>query len=65
MQHVVIESPAINATEWTADRIESATRFLLCGSGHAEGALFRWLVSDFSLSDAIERIYNHVDTTTN
>jgi type III restriction enzyme len=32
----------------------SATPFFLCGSGYAEGALFPWTVSDFSLMDAIE-----------
>lgn len=32
----------------------SATPFFLRGSGHAEGRLFPWVVSDFSLMDAIE-----------
>ena len=32
----------------------SATPYFLCGSGWAEGALFPWTVSDFSLMDAIE-----------
>ena len=32
----------------------SATPFFLRGSGYAEGALFHWTVSDFSLMDAIE-----------
>ncbi|MDR2133539.1 MAG: DEAD/DEAH box helicase family protein, partial [Treponema sp.] len=32
----------------------SATPFFLRGSGYAEGALFPWTVSDFSLMDAIE-----------
>ena len=32
----------------------SATPFFLRGSGYAEGALFPWTVSDFSLIDAIE-----------
>lgn len=32
----------------------SATPFFLSGSGYAEGTLFRWVVSDFSLMDAIE-----------
>jgi len=32
----------------------SATPFFLRGSGHPEGALFPWVVSDFSLIDAIE-----------
>ena len=32
----------------------SATPFFLSGSGYAEGALFPWTVSDFSLMDAIE-----------
>ena len=32
----------------------SATPFFLRGSGYAEGSLFRWTVSDFSLMDAIE-----------
>ncbi len=32
----------------------SATPFFLKGSGHPEGTLFPWVVSDFSLVDAIE-----------
>ena len=32
----------------------SATPFFLNGSGYAEGTLFPWVVSDFSLMDAIE-----------
>ena len=32
----------------------SATPFFLRGSGHAEGTLFPWTASDFSLMDAIE-----------
>lgn len=32
----------------------SATPFFLQGSGYAEGALFPWTMSDFSLMDAIE-----------
>jgi type III restriction enzyme len=32
----------------------SATRFFLSGSGYAEGTLFPWTMSDFSLMDAIE-----------
>ena len=32
----------------------SATPFFLSGSGYAEGTLFPWIVSDFSLMDAIE-----------
>ncbi len=32
----------------------SATPFFLSGSGYAEGTLFPWVVSDFSLIDAIE-----------
>jgi type III restriction enzyme len=32
----------------------SATPFFLRGSGHPEGTLFAWVVSDFSLIDAIE-----------
>lgn len=32
----------------------SATPFFLHGSGYAEGTLFPWVVSDFSLIDAIE-----------
>ena len=32
----------------------SATPFYLKGSGHPEGTLFPWVVSDFSLIDAIE-----------
>ena len=32
----------------------SATPFFLRGSGYPEGTLFSWVVSDFSLIDAIE-----------
>ena len=32
----------------------SATPFFLSGSGYDEGTLFPWVVSDFSLIDAIE-----------
>ena len=32
----------------------SATPFYLSGSGHQEGFIFPWTVSDFSLMDAIE-----------
>lgn len=32
----------------------SATPFFLSGSGYAEGAIFPWTMSDFSLMDAIE-----------
>ena len=32
----------------------SATPFFLAGSGHKEGTLFPWVVSDFGLIDAIE-----------
>ncbi|EQD39098.1 type III restriction protein res subunit, partial [mine drainage metagenome] len=32
----------------------SATPFFLKGSGHPEGTLFPWVVSDFALIDAIE-----------
>ena len=32
----------------------SATPFFLSGSGYREGTLFQWVVSDFSLIDAIE-----------
>lgn len=32
----------------------SATPFFLSGSGYSEGSLFSWVVSDFSLTDAIE-----------
>ena len=32
----------------------SATPFFLRGSGYSEGTLFKWVVSDFSLIDAIE-----------
>ena len=34
--------------------ILSATPFFLRGSGYPEGTLFPWVVSDFSLIDAIE-----------
>lgn len=32
----------------------SATPFFLKGSGYREGTLFPWVISDFSLIDAIE-----------
>src|SRR5690606_36588166 len=32
----------------------SATPFFLSGSGYAEGTLFPWIMSDFSLMDAIQ-----------
>ena len=32
----------------------SATPFVLSGSRYAEGTLFPWTMSDFSLMDAIE-----------
>ena len=51
----------ISGLEAAARRIEvnrvmdlSATPFFLRGSGYAEGTLFPWTVSDFSLMDAIE-----------
>src|SRR5205085_1982125 len=37
---------------WVMDL--SATPFFLSGSGYAEGTLFPWTMSDFSLMDAIE-----------
>ena len=51
----------ISGLEMAADKIGinkvidlSATPFFLKGSGYAEGTLFPWVVSDFSLMDAIE-----------
>ncbi len=51
----------ISGVEAAADRIGvarvfdlSATPFFLQGSGYAEGTLFPWTMSDFSLMDAIE-----------
>ena len=38
--------------QWVIDL--SATPFFLSGSGYAEGTLFPWTMSDFSLMDAIE-----------
>ena len=39
----------------------SATPFFLRGSGYAEGTLFPWTMSDFSLMDAIESVsYTHL-----
>src|SRR5438094_7928023 len=40
------------ACDWVIDL--SATPFFLRGSGYAEGTLFPWTMSDFSLMDAIE-----------
>jgi len=37
----------------------SATPFFLRGSGYPEGTLFPWVVSDFSLIDAIEILMIH------
>lgn len=46
---------AVNRTLGVACVIDlSATPFFLSGSGYAEGTLFPWTVSDFSLMDAIE-----------
>ncbi|MBE3073216.1 MAG: DEAD/DEAH box helicase family protein [Acidobacteria bacterium] len=51
----------ISGLEWIKERLGiravydlSATPFFLRGSGYAEGTLFPWVVSDFSLVDAIE-----------
>ena len=51
----------ISGLEAATDRLEvnrvidlSATPFFLRGSGYAEGTLFPWTMSDFSLMDAIE-----------
>ena len=51
----------ISGLEAVAEKIEisrvmdlSATPFFLRGSGYAEGTLFPWTMSDFSLMDAIE-----------
>ncbi len=41
----------------------SATPFFLSGSGYAEGTLFPWTMSDFSLMDAIECGIVKLDTT--
>lgn len=46
---------AVNRKLGTTGVIDlSATPFFLRGSGYAEGTLFPWTVSDFSLMDAIE-----------
>ncbi|MGE3818308.1 MAG: BPTD_3080 family restriction endonuclease [Isosphaeraceae bacterium] len=46
---------AVNRTLTLSRVIDlSATPFFLRGSGYAEGTLFPWTVSDFSLMDAIE-----------
>ena len=46
---------AVNRTLGVARVIDlSATPFFLSGSGYAEGTLFPWTMSDFSLMDAIE-----------
>jgi type III restriction enzyme len=46
---------AVNRTVGVAQVIDlSATPFFLRGSGYAEGTLFPWTMSDFSLMDAIE-----------
>jgi type III restriction enzyme len=39
---------------WAYRHSTSATPFFLRGSGYAEGTLFPWTVSDFSLMDAIQ-----------
>src|SRR6185369_4549610 len=51
----------ISGLEWIKQKIGvravydlSATPFFLRGSGKPEGTLFPWVVSDFSLVDAIE-----------
>ena len=46
---------AVNRTLGVSRVIDlSATPFFLSGSGYAEGTLFPWTMSDFSLMDAIE-----------
>lgn len=46
---------AVNRTLGIARVMDlSATPFFLAGSGYAEGTLFPWTMSDFSLMDAIE-----------
>ena len=46
---------AVNRTLGLAQVLDlSATPFFLSGSGYAEGTLFPWTMSDFSLMDAIE-----------
>lgn len=46
---------AVNSTLGLQQVIDlSATPFFLAGSGYAEGTLFPWTMSDFSLMDAIE-----------
>ena len=46
---------AVNRTLGFARVVDlSATPFFLSGSGYAEGTLFPWTMSDFSLMDAIE-----------
>ncbi|MGB5096608.1 MAG: DEAD/DEAH box helicase family protein [Porticoccaceae bacterium] len=46
---------AVNRTLGLARVLDlSATPFFLSGSGYAEGTLFPWTMSDFSLMDAIE-----------
>ena len=46
---------AVNRTLGVARVMDlSATPFFLSGSGYAEGTLFPWTMSDFSLMDAIE-----------
>jgi type III restriction enzyme len=46
---------AVNRTLGVARIVDlSATPFFLSGSGYAEGTLFPWAMSDFSLMDAIE-----------
>jgi type III restriction enzyme len=51
----------ITGVEWVKEKVGaravydvSATPFFLRGSGYQEGTLFPWVVSDFSLIDAIE-----------
>ena len=51
----------VSGLEWVAAKLGvravydlSATPFFLKGSGYPEGTLFPWVVSDFSLIDAIE-----------
>src|ERR1700730_2983129 len=46
---------AVHTKLWITQIVDlSATPFFLSGSGYAEGTLFPWTVSDFSLMDAIE-----------